>query len=191
MKPTRSVAKPAAKVALPTATDFLIGTLPHKSPAERGRMRSNADRLLVKGTATQKSDAHRMLAAMDALTLTEQQTLHDTLSTMTVADRVTAAFRTLPPTETEQTVILALLNNPAATSTTLTAACGWKGQIWHRHFGTMCKRREADLWPADPAQTRDANFYSGILADLDPVGNRFTMKPDVALAFATLGLQPA
>ena len=191
MKPSKSAAKLTPKVALPTATDFLIGTLPHKTAAERARMRSNADRLSTKGTATQKTDAHRMLAAMDALTLTEQQTLHDTLSAMTVADRVTAAFRSLPPTDTEQTVIRALLNNPAATSTTLSAACGWKGQIWHRHFGTMCKRREADLWPANPAQTRDGNFYSGILADLDPDENRFTMKPDVVRAFASLGLQPA
>ncbi len=171
-----------------TSTDMIIGALPHKSQVERARMRANAERLVEKGTPTQQADAKRLLDALAALTEAEAKTLYDRLSGMTVAMRVVEAFRKQPPTETEVTVILALLNTPAATSTDLSRACGWKAQIWHTHFGTMCKKREADLWPADPAVTRDGNFYSGILADLDPEGNRFTIKPDVAAAFAELGL---
>lgn len=171
-----------------TSTDIIISSLPHKSQAERARMRANAERLADKGTPTQKADAKRLLDALAALTEAEAKTLYDRLSGMTIAARVVAAFRKQPPTETEVTVILALLNNPAATSTALSKACGWKAQIWHTHFGTMCKKREADLWPAERFEKRDASFYSGILADLAPDGNLFTMKPDVVAAFAELGL---
>lgn len=171
-----------------TPTDIIIASLPHKSQAERARIRTNADRWVKSGTPAQQAEGKKMIAALDALAEAEAKTLYDRLSGMTVAKRVVEAFRKQPPTETEVTVILALLNTPAATSTDLSRACGWKGQIWHTHFGTMCKKREADLWPADPALTRDGNFYSGILADLDPEGNRFTMKPDVAAAFAELGM---
>ncbi len=171
-----------------TSTDIIIGSLPHKSQAERARMRANAERLADKGTPTQKADAKRMLEALNALILSERQKLNDLLSTLTMPLRVIEAFRHLPPTKTEEKIILALLDNPGSTSTDLSRACGWKGQIWHTHFGTMCKKREDDLWPADPAVARDGNFYSGILADLDPTENRFTMKPDVTAAFAELGL---
>ena len=169
-------------------TDKIIASLPQKSTAERARIRANCEDKLANGTPQQQADARKVLDALDALAQSEAATLYDRLSGMTVAARVVEAFRKQPPTETEVTVILALLNTPAATSTDLSRACGWKGQIWHTHFGTMCKKREADLWPADPALTRDGNFYSGILADLDPEGNRFTMKPDVAAAFAELGM---
>ena len=54
-----------------------------------------------------------------------------------------------------------------------------RGLVWHMHFGTMCKQREADLWPADPATKRDGNFYSGILADLDTNGNVFEAKAEL------------
>jgi len=171
-----------------TPTDKLIASLPHKSQAERARMRANAERLLNKGTPQQKADARSMLDALTALVMAERQKLNDLLSTMTMPFRVMEAFHHLPPTRTEEKTILALLDNPGSTSTDLSRACGWKGQIWHTHFGTMCKKREADLWPADPAVTRDGNFYSGILADLNPDGNRFTMKLGVAAAFAELGL---
>ena len=169
-------------------TDKIIASLPQKSTAERARFRTNCEGKLVNGTPRQQADARKVLDALDALTKADAATLYDRLSGMTIAARVVEAFRKQPPTETEVTVILALLNTPAATSTDLSRACGWKGQIWHTHFGTMCKKREADLWPADPAVTRDGNFYSGILADLDPEGNRFTMKLDVAAAFAELRL---
>ncbi|MGV8989369.1 MAG: hypothetical protein ACOH2H_24365 [Cypionkella sp.] len=92
----------------------------------------------------QKADARKLLDARHTLILAERQKLNDLLSTMTIALRVSEAFRKRPPTETEETVVLALLN-----TTGLSRACGWKGQIWHAHLGMMCKKREADLWPAD------------------------------------------
>ena len=170
-----------------SSTDMIIGSLPHKSQAERARMRTNAERLLAKGTPAQQADAAKMLAAMDAPILGERQKLNDLLSSMTIGMRVAEAFLKRPPTETEAKVIQALLDNPGSSSTALSQVCGWGGKIWHTHFGTMCKKREADLWPAEKFETHDANFYSGILADMTPV-NRFTMKPDVAAAFAELGL---
>lgn len=164
-----------------TSTDMIIAALPHKSPAER---------LLDKGSAVQQADARRMLDAMTALFLTERQKLNDLLLRMTIPLRVVAAFLKQPATETEteEKSIRALLDNLGSTTTDHSRACGWKGHIWYTHAGTLCKKREAALWPADPAVARDGNFYSGILADLDPDGNRFTMKPGVAAAFAELGL---
>jgi len=170
--------------------DRIIAAIPDKSEADRRKMRTNAERWLAKGTPAQQADAGKMLEALDAQTVTERQEQSDHVQAMPIIDRVIEAFTKRPPTPTEDTVIRALLNNPASTSTELSRACGWKGQIWHKHFGTMARNREADLWPADPSQTRDANFYSGILADLDPEGNRFTMKPGVAAAFAAMGIAP-
>jgi hypothetical protein len=57
------------------------------------------------------------------------------------------------------------------------------------HFGNLCKDRQTYLWPAPTTERGDGLFFSGILADIDPATNRFTMKPDVAVAFAELGLK--
>lgn len=168
--------------------DRIISSIPSKSEADRSKMRANGKRLLKSGTATQQAQARQMLEALDDIIVAERETLNALLSSMPISARVTEAFRKRPPTPTEETVIRALLNNPGATSTELSRACGWKGQIWHTHFGTMAKNREADLWPAEPAVTRESNFYSGILADFDPNGSRFTMKPEAALGFETLGI---
>lgn len=76
-----------------TSTDMIIGALPHKSQAERARMRANAARLLDKGTQQQKADARKLLDALASLDQAEAQTLYDRLSGMTVAKRVVEAFR--------------------------------------------------------------------------------------------------
>ncbi len=60
---------------------------------------------------------------------------------------------------------------------------------WHMHFGTMCFNRAVYLWPALKSETRGADFYSGILADWSPE-EQWRMKPQVAVAFGTLGLHP-
>jgi hypothetical protein len=39
-----------------TSTDMIIGSLPHKSQAERARMHAIAKRLADKGSPTQKAD---------------------------------------------------------------------------------------------------------------------------------------
>lgn len=171
--------------------DKIIASIPTKSDAARRKMRENATRWITSGTDAQKRQAGQLLEALDAQIMSERAKLNEVLSAMTLAARVVEAFRKQPPTPTEEKVIRALLDHPASTSTELSRACGWKGQIWHNRFGTMCKNREINLWPAEPSATRDANFYSGILADLNPEGNRFTMKPDVVRAFADLGIRAA
>jgi len=170
--------------------DRIIAALPGKSEADRRKIRTNAERWQATGTPAQQAEANKMLEALEAQTVSERQAQSEHVEAMPVFDRITEAFTKRPPTATEEAVIRALLDNPASTSTELSRACRWKGQIWHTHFGKMARSREPDLWPADPSQTRDAHFYSGILADLDPDGNRFTMKPEVAAAFTEMGIFP-
>ncbi len=171
-----------------TSTDMIVGSLPHKSQAERARMRANAERLADKGIPTQKTDAERLLDALAALTEAEAKTLYDRLSGLTVAARVVEAFRKQPPTETDEKVIMALLRHPGSTSEALSKICGWRGQIWHTHFGKMCGARETWLWPATRSEKTDTKFLCGILAEYDWATSGWTMKPDVAAAFAELGL---
>jgi len=170
--------------------DKILAAIPGKSQADRGKLRANAERLAAKGTPAQRADAAKVLDALDRAEQDERDRLFAAVSAMDMAARIAAAFTKRPPTPTEETVIRALLDNPHATSTDLTRACGWNGLVWQMHFGTMAKLREADLWPAEPFTKRDANFYCGILAEFDPDGNRFTMKPEVAHGFAALGIAP-
>jgi len=169
--------------------DKIIAAIPAKSEAERKKMRANAERLLTTGTAPQQAQARQMLDALNATILAEREKLNELLTKMPISARVAEAFRKRPPTPTEEKVLRALLNHPHATSGDLTRACGWEGVVWQLHFGTMAKTREADLWPADPSVSReDANFYCGILVDFDRDGSRFTMKPEVVMGFAALGI---
>lgn len=167
-----------------------LQTLPNLSAEERDRLRANAERLKAKGTPQQKADATRMLDAMAAQEDSERQALIDRLGPLPVAKRVAEAFRRVPMTETERSLIQVLLDNPGATSTELSRALGWGGQTWHMHFGTMCLNREAYLWPAPPSNRPNTNFYCGILADLSE-GSHWTMKPDIAAAFAAMGITSA
>ena len=167
-----------------------LAAIPSQSQADRAKLRANAERLAANGIPAQQAQAKAVLAELDRVAQVEAARLHAAVSAMDMAARVAAAFTKNPPTRTEETVIRALLDNPHATSTELTRACGWDGLTWQMHFGAMARKREADLWPAEPFTRRDANFYSGILADFDPDGARFTMKPEVAHAFAALGISP-
>lgn len=168
--------------------DKIIASIPEKTEADRKKMRANAERWLSTGTPAQKADARKLLDALDAAVMAERAKLNDLLSKMPMSVRVAEAFRKRPPTRGEEDVIRALLDNPHSTSNQLSKAYGHDSQIWQMHFGNMAKAREADLWPAEPFATRDANFYCGILADFDPNGSRFTMKPEVVLGFAALGI---
>lgn len=166
-----------------------IARLPHASQEERDRIRTNANRWSVSGTAAQKEQAARMIAALDALDVAERQSFYDRIKDESVPDRVVEAFRKHPLTETEAKVVQALLDHPGASSSELSQACGWGGQRWHLAFGELCKAREAWLWPAVKSETREASFYSGILAEYhDESGWR--MRPEVAAAFAVLGFAP-
>ena len=168
--------------------DKIIASLPDKTEADRAKMRTNAERLLTSGTPAQKADARKLLDALDASFAAEREKLNDLLSKMPMSVRVAEAFRKRPPAPTEEEVIRALLENPHSTSRELSRAYGHDSQIWQMHFGNMAKAREADLWPAEPFATRDANFYCGILADFDPEGSRFTMKPEAVRGFTELGI---
>ncbi|MGS4916311.1 hypothetical protein [Mameliella alba] len=162
----------------------IIETLPEKSAAERARMRDNADRLLTTGTAPQQAAAQQLKDVLDTLEAQER----DAVRHMPVVERVVQAFTKRPPSETEEKLLRVLLDNPGSTSSALTQALGWGAQSWHLHFGTMCQNREADLWPAERFDKEDKGFFSGILAEFDPNGATFTMKPEVVGALAQLGI---
>ncbi|WP_431283164.1 hypothetical protein ACQW02_27825 [Humitalea sp. 24SJ18S-53] len=163
--------------------------LPDMSPEERARLRTNAERLRDMGTTAQKASANQVLDAMARLTEVEHQTLVVRLGGLTVAQRVDEAFKAVRMTETEARLIQVLLDHPGSTSAKLSAALGWDGQAWHMHFGTMCAKRGVYLWPAPWAEKRNADFFSGILADFVDDGSLFTMKPEVTAAFATMGIR--
>jgi hypothetical protein len=104
--------------------------------------------------------------------------------------RVVDAFRQMPMSGSEETLVRVVLDNPDASSERLTEAMGWNDQAWRLHFGEMCKKREALLWAATFEPKRNVPFYSGILADFDEFTRGFTLKPEVVEAFARLGLRP-
>lgn len=168
--------------------DKFIAIYRSKSKTERKAMRDNAERQVANGTPTQAQLARLALEGYDEVDREEGQSLAEELRSTPMAARVAKAFSKQPPTPGEENVIRALLDNPHATSNELSRAYGHDSQIWQMHFGNMAKAREADLWPAEPATTRDGNFYCGILADFDPNGSRFTMKPEVVEGFAALGI---
>ncbi|MBI1686447.1 hypothetical protein [Caulobacter hibisci] len=166
----------------------IILGLPEKSAADRKAMRDNAIRLADTGSEAQRAQAQQLLAALDGREEDERKTLFARLKDAPVGQRVLEAFKAVPMTENERKTIQALLDNPGSTSTELSRACGHDSMIWQMHFGNLCKDRQDRLWPAEIAEHRDAPFFSGILADIDEK-NRFTMKPEVAEAFAVLGLR--
>ena len=172
----------------------IIAAIPEKSPSERKRMRQNAAAWRASGDPKKVAAADGVIAALDACEGAETQARHARLSAMTPAQRLVAAFTADPLTDTERLLVQALIDNPGETSTTLGRLIGWKGKSWHMHFGKMCKRREATLWPAEKFESRDAYFYSGMLTEQaqDEKGDwRFTLRPELADAFAELGLRPA
>jgi hypothetical protein len=168
-----------------------LQSLRSMSAEARDRLRINAEGQLKSGTPQQKANASRVLQAIADQAVSDRQELIDRLGPLPVAQRVAEAFRVQPMTETERKVIQALLDHPGATSEELSRALGWGGTSWHMHFGTMCLNREAQLWPAPPSDRPNRDFYCGILADLSERTHRWSMKPDVAAAFASMGLAPA
>lgn len=106
------------------------------------------------------------------------------------AEKILRAFESCPLTDAQRRAVEALLNRPNSTSTELSRVCGWGGRYWNLVFGTMCKQREPLLAPAPCSKIRHGPFYSAILADFNSETWRFTMKPDAAVAFSTLGFRP-
>lgn len=155
--------------------------------AQRAGLRGNAERLLADPKSA--TIAREVIAALDGQATAEEEALSEHVRNLPMARRVVEAFRHEPMTETEQKLVQVLLDHPGSTSESLSRALDWEGQSWHMHFGKMCAKREARLWPAAKSEQRDASFYSGILADITP-DNRWSCKPDAASAFAELGLRP-
>jgi hypothetical protein len=170
--------------------DKVIAGLPLKSTAERKAILDNAERWLRTGTAEQRESARAVVAAMEELQAREAEFLAQHVAGLPKAARVAEAFSDPAMTDTEKAVMQVLLDNPGSSSAALTAALGWRGQAWHLHFGTMCFNRRARLWPAPPAEARDADFYSGILADFDSSNAGFTMNPEAEAGFAAIGIKP-
>jgi hypothetical protein len=171
--------------------DKQLAGIPTMSAPDRASLRANAMRLAGAGTQVQKTSAVQLLAALDGQEQADSAALYKRLKDQPVAKRVVEAFRIAPMSDNERKTIQALLDHPGATTTELSRACGHDGMIWQMHFGNLCKDRQAYLWPAEKAGTREGLFFSSILADIDGQSNRFTMKPDVVAAFAELGLKVA
>jgi hypothetical protein len=169
--------------------DKLISAIPSSTQVKRAQMRANANTWLTTGTTSQRDLAHQLINALDAREALEGQGLKAELTSLNLAERVVKAFVAQPMTANERALIKVLLDNPDSTSSKLTRLMGWKAQSWHLHFGTMCANRAPYLWPAPDAEHRDGKFYSGILADLQEPANTFTMKTEVAVAFAQLGVR--
>lgn len=167
----------------------MLANLPNRTPEERKTMRERAVRQMGGCNQAAAQAASQLIKAIDELEQQQHAELVGELKGMTVAERVIRAFTVEKLTETEAKVVQVLLDHPGSTSTELSQHLNWGGQIWHEKFGTMCKKRELYLWPADNATTPNGKFYTGILADLDNETSGFTMKPDVAAAFVQLGLK--
>lgn len=114
--------------------------------------------------------------------------LVDTLNLMPLAGRVALAFEKLPPTETEERLIKALILRPGSDTKTLSVACGWSAPIWHTHFGLMCQRRIDWLLPPSQFDQTDAQFIHGVLVDYSASKGLFKMKAEVEEVFREMGL---
>jgi 1,6-anhydro-N-acetylmuramate kinase len=161
----------------------ILASLADRSDDQLGRIQANAVRQLASEKPAMRRDAERVISGIE----TELARRLEAILAVPLSERIELAFRKRRATRAESTVIRALLDHPGSTSAELTRACGYKGKsAWHLRFGDLCKRREADLWPAPASEARDETFYSGILSDYDPEQSTFTMKPEAAVAFATV-----
>jgi hypothetical protein len=146
---------------------------------ERGQAAANRERAQTKAVA----DQDRIVAELMALPR---------------KDRIVEVFRRIKPmTDLERKVVQALVDNPIAEAEELSKAAGWNGKIWQTYFGSMCRDREAYLWPAPPlGKVKNADgepkpFFSGILLTFDEDAHVFRMKPETAAAFEELGFRPS
>ena len=169
-----------------------LQAIPTMSDEATVGVRANVERLLAHGSKAQKAAAEKVLEALEARVVdqTAAKTAH--VASLSPMERIVEAFRAKPLKEIERKVVQVLLDNPGATSPILTKKGGWTGKTaWHLRFGAMCKAREENLWPAEPAVTRPGDFYTGILADYSEETHGFTLKPEALQAFAVLGLLPS
>lgn len=109
------------------------------------------------------------------------------------SERVRLAFREQPMTPREERVLLAVMRHPGSTSQQLSAACGWRGSMWHTHFSAICKKRRAILSPIDPLEAQDDNedmFLCGLLTRYDIDSCTFRLREDVEPILREMGVGP-
>ena len=159
----------------------LISNLPSKNDAERRTIRARAMHWADSGSASEKVAARRVLDAFSQLDAQE--------AASTPVSKVERAFKVLPVSEVELSLIQVLLDHPGATSTSLTEALGWQDKAWQLHFGKIGWDRQEYLWPAPWAENRNAPFKAGILADYDETTHGFTMKNPVVEGLALVGIK--
>jgi hypothetical protein len=166
----------------------IIASIPRLEAVERRTMRVNAERALSDGSEAKRTDARRMIAALDAREAQERTREDARLNAMKTADRIVEAFKIRPMTETERRMIQVLLDNPGLRSMELSEKMNWKAMSWNVHFGEMCGHRDAFLWPGRPRTANPrAMLQSSILADVKD-GAFFAFTPEAVEAFARLGL---
>ncbi|MER8898826.1 MULTISPECIES: hypothetical protein [unclassified Mesorhizobium] len=168
------------------SVETILAAIPTMDAQKRATVRANAEVKLSHPSAG--GDARRVIDALDAQIELEASVLSVHVAGLPVARRVVEAFTHQPMSETERRITQVLLDNPGLSSEGLSQKLGWGAQSWHMHFGEMCKKREARLWPADNAVVRNAAFFSGILAEWSEVSG-WKMKSEVADAFSALGLK--
>ena len=170
----------------------IVALYTKKTAQERLRMRANAKRWTISGSPKEQAAGQKALTEFNRIDAEELQAHIEAQRQKSSMERVLNTFRQHPMTETERRIIEVLIENPGSTSARLTELCGYKGgSAWHLRFGIMCRDRRMELWPALPSEIRDADFYSGILADWNNTDRTFTMKSEVVEAFALLGVGPA
>lgn len=166
--------------------DRHIAAIPDQSPADRARVRTNAEGWLASEDPAKRDAAARLIAALDA----HESAAAEAFERTPLTDRVVEAFRRRPWSDHEGKLIQALLDHPGSTTTELNRLSGLgENMVWQMHFGNMCKALTDSLGPPPPAITREGPFWSGLLAQAEEATNRFTMKPDAVAAFAQLGLK--
>jgi hypothetical protein len=135
---------------------------------------------------------HRLFWPQDTWAKNQNQAkspeIPEGLPLMPMGERVALAFKAIPATETEKKAIAALMQRPGADSKTLSEACGWSQPIWHTHFGLMCQKRMAWLWPSDLPDEPDAQFLPDLIVVYNARSGTFRMKAEVEAAFRDMGL---
>lgn len=165
----------------------IIESLPNMTEKNRDKLRQNAEKMRDTGTARQIEDAEAVLQSLIDTAAEEKQARYDDLTAMSMAERVADVFISSPPNKTEAKAISALIDNPGEAASKLTSICGWRTQTWQTYFGTMCKKREAVLWPDNETDSKTPGNMIGLLVDQDEETQALTMKPDVEEAFRKMG----
>lgn len=172
------------------SVERIIEVLPLKSTEQKHVIRRNAEVWLRSSDPQRRTNAQRVIDALNYLEAERRAPLISGASFEMRKERIVAAFSELPPSNTDQRVIQALIRNPASSSERLSAVCGWRGhEPWHLHFGKMCHAREVYLWPAKYEPAWKGPFYSGILSTFDYDGSKFTMRPEAVAAFDEMGIK--